>query len=271
MGKKIQRLILFCLVISFVLSGCGKDSAFDFFVGGQPDFIGDHKFIPGLNIFGIIRPDSIQSVPMTFVHVEKAIPAISDESVTFSVDHVHVVFYKIENNIIIDSIILSYSNPHALFPLPEFRPGRFTPKAGEHYKIKCSAKDLPDLTSETSVPEVPQIAGDSVITSGNKIQFSIKNDSSAALYDAYLDVNGTIYSQRIVRENNGKTNVKIEVNENIKSGAQLTLYAYDIKLSEYFAAANLSFKPNTFRPPFSNVQNGYGCFGSMNILVKKLK
>ena len=57
----------------------------------------------------------------------------------------------------------------------------------------------------------------------------------------------------------------------INSGTQLIIYAYDQNLSEYFAAANLSFKPNTYRPPFTNVQNGYGCFWSLNLLVKNLK
>ena len=264
-------IVSILLSITILFSDCSKDSLYDFFIGPQPNFIGDHKFVPGLNIFGIIRPDSIKSIPMTFVHVEKVIPAISDELDTFAVDNAHVVLYKIENDSTEDSLVLTYINPQGTFPLPDYRPDKFSPKSGERYRIVCTAKDLPVLTAETVVPNVPQLEGDSLIEAGSNVQFSILNDSSAAMYDIYLIVNGNTFTQRVVREQAGNTYVEIEFAGDINSAAQLIIYAYDQNLSKYFAAANLSFKPNTYRPPFTNVQNGYGCFGSLNLLVKNLK
>jgi hypothetical protein len=268
MLKTIYNKILIITAISIMIMACGKDPVFDFFVGGQPNFIGENKFVPGLNIFGVIRPDNFDTLPRSFIHVEKVIHAVSEVPDTFTVKNAHVKVYKIENNVAIDSVIFEYGNPDSLFTLFEYRPYKFTPKAGAHYKVICVATDLPELTAQTTVPSIPRLEGDTILKSENSVQFSIVHDSSAAMYDIYLEVNENSYTKRVVREESGNTYV--EIDGPILTGAQLTIYAYDINLSEYFAAANLSFKPNTYRPPFSNVNNGYGCFGSMNILKKKI-
>jgi len=73
-----------------------------------------------------------------------------------------------------------------------------------------------------------------------------------------------------VRAVSGNTPVEVDAGVPVITGDRLTVYAYDKNLSEYLTAANLFIKPNTYRPPFTTVQNGYGCFGSLNLLTKKL-
>lgn len=263
----IYTVLLISGTITFIAS-CTKDDLYDIVLGPQPVFIGDNTFLPGLNIFGIIRPDSIASQPMTYVHVEKTRPAISNKPDSFRVTDAQVILYKIENNIEIDSIILTYSNPGSVFIREEYRPGKFNPQAGEHYKIVCRKTGLPELTGETVVPAVPQLEGNMVNIKGNIVQFDITGDTSATMYDVYLVADSNTYMQRIIREKNGNSHINIIVNKVPKAGARLTIFAYDRNLSEYFNEANVFIKPNTYRPPFSNVQNGYGCFGSLNLMVK---
>ena len=53
------------------------------------------------------------------------------------------------------------------------------------------------------------------------------------------------------------------------SEGKLIIYAYDIKLSEYITY-NIIIKPQTYQSNYSTVNNGFGCFGSMNLLEKTL-
>ena len=52
-----------------------------------------------------------------------------------------------------------------------------------------------------------------------------------------------------------------------ESAGLLIIYAYDLQLSEYMTY-NVSIKPNTYRSDYSTVDNGFGCFGSLNIYSK---
>ena len=64
--------LLFKILLTFSLLGCGE--SFDFYVGThlQPD-IDDDAFTPGMNIFGIIRPDYTDSINKSFIHIQKVV------------------------------------------------------------------------------------------------------------------------------------------------------------------------------------------------------
>ena len=129
---------------------------------------------------------------------------------------------------------------------------------------------MPVLTAETIIPNQPVIDNNSIYTANNKVQFSIIADTTAFLYDIYLFVGSNQYYQRVLRAKTGNTSIEIDTNISIATNNKLLIYAYDKNLSEYFTAPNLFIKPNTYRPPFSTVQDGYGCFGSLNLLSKRL-
>ena len=54
-----------------------------------------------------------------------------------------------------------------------------------------------------------------------------------------------------------------------ESTGLLIIYAYDLQLSEYITY-NVSIKPNTYRSDYSTVDNGFGCFGSLNVFSKMI-
>ena len=125
----------------------------------------------------------------------------------------------------------------------------------------------------------------------------------AALYDVYFIIGQNAYTDRIQRPETGDIAVTIEfqgvrsnnwdicdffTNKKIttykakmsndfislpeqssESTGLLIIYAYDLQLSEYMTY-NVSIKPNTYRSDYSTVDNGFGCFGSLNVFSKMI-
>jgi hypothetical protein len=145
----------------------------------------------------------------------------------------------------------------------------FNPLPGQNFKLICQSNGLPTLTAETTLPRQPVILNNAFIFSNGNVQFNIVSDTSAYLYDIYLINGSNQFTQRIAPSGSGNTLVTISTGSPV-AGAVLLIYAYDKNLSEYFTQSNLFIKPNTYRPPFTTVENGYGCFGSLNILSIKL-
>ena len=255
-------MVAFCILL--FVTGCNKDDFFDFYIGSQPNFLSDHPFVPGLNIFGVIRPDSLDGKSMNSIYVEKVIPAVSETEDSTTVTDFDAVIYKTDNNVVIDSLSFTYLYPDTIFT---HKPADFKPLPGNHFKINCRASDLPVLTAETIIPNIPVIVENSINLNGNKIQFSISADTTAYLYDVYLIVESCQKVQRVLRSKNNNTSIEIDAVLPINSNARVMIYAYDKNLAQYFTAPNLFVKPNTYRPPFTTVQGGYGCFGSLNLLT----
>ena len=85
----------------------------------------------------------------------------------------------------------------------------------------------------------------------------------------FLEINQKEYAGRFVRPETGNINATIQFERKNASEAILTIYAYDQKLSEY-VTYNIIIKPQTYQSTYSTVENGYGCFGSLNILKKTI-
>lgn len=265
---KCSRKYLIVIITSLsVITSCSKGDLYNFILGPQPNFIDDNKFVPGFNILGVLRPDSLGNLPMSMVHVERVLPAIGNENDSLEVTDARIMVYRILNDQAVDSTQFNYTKNDTLYAI--YKPMVFRPKAGERYCIKCSNSYLPILTSETVIPDIPVIVDDDVNVSQGSITFSIQNNSSASMYDAYLYIGDRQFTYRVMQPENENTQVVIYYSGIISSDAKLVIYAYDKNLTKYFTAPNVFIKPNTYRPPFNNVENGYGCFGSMNLLVKR--
>ncbi len=264
--KLLVNLIFISLLILF--SSCSDDFWFDFLLGPQPKFIDDNEFTPGLSILGVIRPDSIDSEPLSYILVEKLIAAVNTEPDSFNIVDAQVMVFKINDNVIVDSFEFVFDTTQ-LFP-SIYRPVDFQPQAGDSYTIRCRKEGLPELTASTTVPNVPAIENDLITVTANKVQFSILSHPSASLYDVFLFSGNYPIMKRVLKDQNGSTFIEIILNESLDENAFVIIYAYDANLSSYVTAPNIFIKPNTYRPPFSNVTGGYGCFGSMNILVRNI-
>ena len=113
------------------------------------------------------------------------------------------------------------------------------------------------------------IVDDAIQVNPNNISFSIIRDSLAALYDIYLIIGQKAYTDRIQRPEAGDIAVTIDIKQSGESAGLLIIYGYDLQLSEYITY-NVIIKTNTYRSDYSTVDNGFGCFGSLNIFSRMI-
>jgi hypothetical protein len=234
--------------------------------GPQPRYIEDHNFKPMLNILGILRPDTLLGLPQSFVHLEESYPFNKSPDSTIITD-AQVTLYKYEGTAIVDSMRLTYSNYQSHFQTKEYRDSTFFPEAGITYGISCRREGFPNLRGFARVPQVPMIDVNSLRISSGQLSLTIKRDSQVALYDIYFLVEEKEYQIRIHRPETGDVQVVLELDQAPTGNGELLVYGYDLSLSEYISY-NISIKPNTYRAPYSTIENGYGCFGSLNIFKK---
>lgn len=241
-------------------------------LGPQPNFIDDSKTLPMLNILGVLRPDSLQSESMSFVHLEKSVAVPIDTGEKKEVRDAQVWVFKMENGQVSDTIAFVLTNCDSIFADSAYRPHRFFPKAGETYWISCISDSLPELTSATTLPQVPALVNDTIYMTENAMEFFIVYDSLVSLYDIYLLKNSETYYA--IRKFDGEgEDIFVTLpfgRDNIISqdSLEITIYAYDKNLSDYITNSPSAIWPNTFQPSYSTVENGYGCFGSLNILTR---
>jgi hypothetical protein len=114
------------------------------------------------------------------------------------------------------------------------------------------------------VPLIPVIEDNSLRVNNQKLSFMIQSDSLTALYDVFLTIGKKVYQKRVRRSESGDIVIEIELSETPTGIGVLIIYGYDLNLSEYITY-NVNIKPNTYRYPYSTVENGYGCFGSLNV------
>jgi len=226
--KKQLYKFLFTACLSLLFVGCNDDTRFVILFGQQPTFLGGHPFVQGLNIFGVIRPDSVGQKSMNLIYLEKVIPAVSPTPDSTVLLDFNVQLLKIDQQIVVDSLCYSYHYPDTTYT---HHPSNFGSQAGNHFKIICKSAGLPILTAETVVPNLPVIVGNAIITSPDKAKFSVAADTTAFLYDVYLFVDGQQYFQRILRANSGNTYVEMTATLSSSQHRKLMIYAYDKNLS----------------------------------------
>ncbi len=235
--------------------------------GPQPNRITDDPYVAKLNVLGVLRPDSTAQYPMSFIAVEQTQPFVapSDSDVVADAD----VWVTRRSTAGEETLLFTAAVWDSAFGRIDYRNPAFQPVPGERYTLTCRRDGFPELTSETVMPFVPEIYEASIQIEGDRFSFSIERDSLAALYDAYLLIDDELHHQRIRRPDEGDTEIVFPVEIHTISESVLIIYAYDLKLSEYLLF-NINVKLNTYRSDYSTVENGYGCFGSLNLLVKTL-
>ncbi len=237
--------------------------------GPQPNFFDERDHEPLLNIFGILRPGIEYGLPLSFVHLEGSFSVTAEYPESFNILDASVVLYRYDNNIIKESIDCIYTNFNVPDFDPEYRPEGFYPVTKQTYGISCKKEGYPELTAQTTVPAQPQIAGNSIQLTKNVLKFTIIQDSSTALYDIYLQIGEKQFQTRIPEPENINLDVELEYQKGDEKEGLLTIYAYDLNLSNYLTTT-ITVKPNTYQEPPGTVKNGYGSFGSLNILNKTI-
>lgn len=257
--------LFFLLLVGFMFSQC-KDAA-DFYLGVplQPRF-DENPFKKGLNIFGVIRIDSSFAHNNSFVEIQKIIPAVGSEDSIF-IDTALVYVENMGNQSTFNFILTDFEGT---FDQVNYRPQNgFAPIAGEQFKIECSYSDLPVLTAYTQIPNKPQWDETSISGNDHVLNFNFVYDSTIFMFDVYLYSNGYVsgYS-RLAQEGTGNTPVEIAFpGEKVDS---LVAFSYDYNLANYYLTSNTSLNFNKYRESFSEVENGFGVFGSLNKNILRL-
>lgn len=255
----IRKFNRFLIIIGFSLLGCCSIDPTS--PGPQPTILERTKHIPRLNVFGILRPDSLQGLPLSYVHLEFAYPTddIPDSAI---VPDANVKIAQLAGSTAIDSTLLIYSDFN-VFPTKEYRSTRFYPQEST-FELICTRTGYPTLTARTTIPPVPILQAGSLHRKGNHLSFIIRREEQVGLYEVVLTGADWYLRDRFIRPKTGDISVSFSLNGIPGGSCSLIIYGFDLNLSEYLTA-NLSIKPNIYQRDFSTVENGYGCFGALNI------
>jgi hypothetical protein len=261
--KKGKFLLLCIFSVSAILS----DSC-DYYLGmnQQPDF-GEDSIYNGLNIFGLLRPDSIQNYNKSFVFVQQIWPALEYESFTIiknaevSVEHVMV-----DSSGVIAEFPMMPAD--SLFPDTLYRPVEyFSPQAGEAYRLVCHSEGFPDAIGETVIPSEARIIENSLVINGRAVSFTLADDSLIKMLDIYLVNNDEYwYLSRVVPLDGVDTDVELELPV-APAGMMLKIFSYDTHLAAYYGNANTSLNFNKYRTTITTLESGYGVFGALNFVL----
>jgi len=236
--------------------------------GPQPDYIeAKIEYEPKFSVFGVLRPDSTDmGLPQSFIKLESTFPIDNWDS--DSLTDATVLLYRIKDGVAVDSFQFEFTDMGS-FPDTLFRHRGVFPQGGESYQLVCKKSGYPTLLAETTVPAKPVIAPGSVVVSSGKVRFQVLRDVRAGLYEVVLLGEGYYLSGRFLRPESGNVDISINLDESAGLPLVLLLYAYDLNLADYLSA-NISIKPNIYQSDFSTVENGYGCFGSLNLISMEI-
>ena len=257
MRKILLYLIFPCLLV--LMFSCEYYLGFD----QQPKFRNE-TIEEGLNIFGILRPDSLESFNRSFVYVHRVMPVMEPEN--FFILHDAVV--KIEkiigenNSEIIEFPLVP---PNMVFPDTAYRPlSGFSPMAGERYRISCMLNGFPEATGETTIPSIPEIVPNTLTVNDRTVSFTLAPDSLTGMIDIY-HVTDYFYLPltRLIPSVGMGTEVVLTLPV-APAGTRFIIYAYDQNMAVYIGNSNISLNFNKFRKTFSTLESGFGVFGGMN-------
>jgi len=240
--------------------------------GPQPTYLEKQDYKNQFNILGVIRPGNFNGVPLSYVHLETTYDYFNVPDST-KIGDALVQLFRFNDTSTVDTIEMDFTNLNGIFSSKEYRTVEIDTiasiLAGKTFGISCQKEGYPELTSETTIPNIPVIVNDDINVQSGKIEFDILRDELVKVYDIYLSVGNQQFTERYLRPDIGNTHVTINYTNNNSTTGKLTVYAYDLKLSEYITF-NVIIKPQTYQDSYSTVENGYGCFGSLNLLNKEI-
>lgn len=253
--KNFQYIFVSVLVLVF-FSACQKTLEIYIGLPLQPKNI-NAIYEPGLNVFGILKAGETLDTINHYFEVQ-TVPEIFDTTSNLNIFDAQITLTQNRDAL----------NSYNLFHIGEGRYFHYgiDPKPGDIWEYHC-VYDTFDITSTSIVPNMPFIIPESLKQRSSNISFLIKYDSTAFMYDVYYVDQFSYALQRIVPEAERDNNVSLDINTSKKSEFNLLyVIAYDKNYEEYVTTSNIFFKPNAYRPRFTTVNNGFGCFGSLTSL-----
>ncbi|NQV30718.1 MAG: hypothetical protein HQ508_07520 [Candidatus Marinimicrobia bacterium] len=254
-------MVFRCLTMVFMLISCDLPHQ----PGPMPTTIVETEFEPGLNILGVLRADDLSG--SSFININRALTTeeiYSDSIENFSppVDFVRVVSAEtgVEFLFIAEDDSTDSGN---------YRDSSMTVRTGEVYDLEIMAPGFPTLTGTTIIPEKVALNGNTLALTESSIAFQFQHHASAFQYKLYL-IFAESTAEKVIKPSNGDM---IDVDWSYEAGMGFPLFlmiaALDENLTRY-GNSPISFIPNTYHPDGSTVSGGYGCFGSVSIMILPL-
>lgn len=264
----MKSVLKFIFILLPLVLSCKKTTDIYLGVPLQPKF-DENSFIPGLNIFGILRPDFSANSSNSFVIVHKVTKAVGDTSF-WLVENAQVAISPEQGSSLY--AFIQSSDKEYVKDRPFSPPANFVPTAGETYNIRCSTPDLPELSGTTYIPKNPNLIYQTWHKQKNTLFLRFQKDSGIYMLDLIAYNNGEIFGkQRNAIVGNNSENTEIEMPALPTKPDSIVVFSYDKNLATYYLTSNTSINFNKYRVPFSTVENGYGVFGSLNKAVFNLK
>jgi len=228
--------------------------------GPMPKALIDTEFEPGLNVFGVLRADSVGG--SSFIHVEKALTTkemyeeadIYDTTVTVQVTD------SLTGEVFLFEMIEDTTHRGYYYNLG------FQPETGHFYTLEVRSETLPKLTAETIIPAKPVIIQNTLSVSENKIQFDLQLTTDTYQYNCYLFFGDDYLEKQFSNINDGTATIGFDISGNDEAVTGLVIVGYDRNMAEYLNSSP-SFVPQTFHEIVNTVENGYGCFGSLALTM----
>jgi hypothetical protein len=258
--KSYLNYLVFVLIFIFI--SC------DYYLGmNQQPLFEDENIDEGLNIFGLLRPDSIENFNRSFVFVQQIWSALEFDSLSIMWQAEIRVEHLVDNNTV-ESVDFPMVPPDLNFSDSLYRPlDHFIPLPGERYRLICQYEGFPDAVGETVIPSKPGILDNSLEISERNVSFTLVADTLIKMLDVYLvGNNNSWFINRIVPVVGMDADVELELPVD-PTGMVLTIYSYDVNLAAYYGNANTSLNFNKYRTTITTLQSGYGVFGSLNYVT----
>ena len=258
-GQLIRGFTRIVVIFNLVLISVSCEKVLETYVGLpiQPTNI-NSVYVPGLNVFGVLKAGAIMDTLNHFFEVHY-IQHVFDTTSNININDAEITLTNDTNNYILNSKDGLYYHL-GIVPIP-----------GQVWNYTC-IYDTFEVTSQTIIPNMPVVRRSSIEMNHGNIKFTIDYDASAFLYDVYFIDENSLVTKRIVPEYTNDIEVKLDIEYDESSEIKLIyVIAYDQKYEQYVTTSNIFFKPNAYRPRFTTVDGGYGCFGSLTSLEINLK
>jgi hypothetical protein len=270
-NRFINKRLIALLTLLLCLVSCEKTLEYYYGLPMQPKFFEDTEWQKVINIFGILRPET-STEPMSFVFLERTYPTKGAIDEDLTITDAEATIYSTDVTGQKNTFRLNYytSSDSGAWIFPRFISTKLKPQPGSKYELKCSSVNLPTVHCETYMPYEPRIIQNTLTVDNKSIRFTLACDSLALLYDIYLFSTNDYITKRLIHKDNKPLEVDWQF-EKIGNWQLMAIYAYDKNMASYLSTATSSFYSfNTFRPPVTTVDGGFGVFGAMNLLLVDL-
>lgn len=231
--------------------------------GPQPTTLIETEFEPGLNIFGVLRADSISG--SSFFHVERAATTAD----MYAGENVFDTTATVILTDILTEEIFYFTTIDDSTRIGYYYNADFQAVVGHHYTVTVQSDDLPVLTGTTIVPTRPQILTNSLNVNGDELSFGLELTSDTYEYICYLFAGSEYIQQEFMNDGSDSTIITFNLDGLSTAPTALVIVGYDNNLMKY-TNSTPSFIPQTYHEMINTVENGYGCFGSLAATTIKL-